>query len=131
MSNSGKPKSNEQIILEICHDVFDAIRSKDVESLANFLADDFIHRNHDGLESGKATFLSGIGTMPVEIMSISGEHLRVSVYGDSAVLTGVQHAGWRQGDGTEGVSSVAFTDVFVLREAVWQMVLAYSVELGS
>ena len=125
------PKTDEQVILGICHDVFDAIRRKDVVLLGQFLADDFVQRGSDGSESGKESFLSGIETMPLEVMSVKGEHLRVSVYGDVAVVTGVQHAAWRQGDVAEGISSVAFTDVFTLRGGRWLMVLAYGVELQS
>ena len=124
------PESNEQIILAICHDVFEAIRRKDVVSLGHFLADDFVQRGSDGSESGKESFLSGIETMPLEVMSVSGEHLRVSIYGDVAIVTGVQHAAWKQ-DAAEGISSVAFTDVFTLRAGTWVMVLAYGVELQS
>ena len=131
MSSSDQGEAIEQTILGTCQDVFDAIRRKDVDSLGRFLADDFVHRTAGGSESGKEEFLSGIGTMPLEVISVRGEHLRVSVYGDVAVLTGVQHAEWRQGDVAEGVSSVAFTDVFVSRGGVWVMALAYGVELRS
>ena len=130
MSNSAKDESNEQIILGICREVFEAIRRKDVVSLSRFLADDFVQRGSDGSESGKEGFLSGIETMPLEVISVDGEHLRVSVYGDVAVVTGVQHAAWKQ-DSAEGISSVAFTDVFTLRGGSWLMVLAYGVELET
>ena len=126
----GNPRTDEQVILGICHDVFDAIRRKDVVLLGHFLADDFVQRGSDGLESGKEGFLSGIETMTLEVISVSGEHLRVSVYGDVAIVTGVQHAAWKQ-DAAEGISSVAFTDVFTLRGGSWLMVLAYGVELQS
>jgi ketosteroid isomerase-like protein len=129
MSSSAPVESHEQTILSICQAVFEAIQRKDVESLARFLGDDFVQRSHEGSEAGKDAFLSGIGTMPLEVLSVRGEHLKVSIYGDIAVLTGLQHAEWRQGDAAEGVSSVAFTDVFALREGGWLMVLAYGVEL--
>ena len=119
----------ERIILGIEQEVFDAIRRKDVGELGRFLAPDFVHRGPDGAESGKEDFLRGVAAMPVEVVSVRGEHERVSVYGEVAVLTGVQRAEWRQGDAAEGVSSVAFTDVFALRGGEWLLVLAYGVEL--
>lgn len=130
----GIPNLNEgveQVILGIGREVFTAIRRKDVSSLARFLADDFVHRTPDGSESGREEFLRGVAEMPVEVVSVRGEHQRVSVYGDVAVLTGVQRAEWRQGGGAAGVSVVAFTDVFALRGGGWLMVLAYGVELQS
>ena len=131
MSSSDQSKTVEQIILEIEQAVFTAIRQKDVDSLRRFLASDFAHRSPDGSEAGKEEFLHGIAAMPVEVRSIRGEYQKVSVFGDVAVLTGVQRAEWRQGDAAEGVSSVAFTDVFALRESEWLMVLAYGVEIES
>lgn len=131
MSISDSDEGAGQVILGIGREVFTAIRRKDVSSLGRFLADDFVHRTTDGSESGKGEFLRAVAEMPVEVVSIRGEHQRVSVYGEVAVLTGVQRAEWRQGDGAEGVSLVAFTDVFALRGGEWLMVLAYGVELQS
>ena len=131
MSSSGSREAVERLILGIEEEVFTAIRQKDVLSLRRFLADDFVHRGPDGAEAGREEFLLNISAMPVEVVSVRGEHQRVDVYGEVAVLTGVQRAEWRQGDAAEGVSSVAFTDVFVRRGDAWLMVLAYGVELQS
>ncbi len=131
MSSSGHDEAIKQSILGLGQEVFTAIRRKDVDSLRLILAEDFIHRCPDGSESGREDFLRGISAMPVEVSSIRGEHQRVNIYGDVAVLTGVQRAEWRQGDVAEGVSSVAFTDVFAMRGGEWRMVLAYGVELPS
>ncbi|MBC8032455.1 MAG: nuclear transport factor 2 family protein [Pyrinomonadaceae bacterium] len=121
----------EQIVLGIEQKVFTAIQRKDVELLGSFLSEDFVHRTSNGSESGKDDFLRSISAMPVEVVSIRGEHQRVDVYGEVAVLTGVQHAEWRQGDDVKGISSVAFTDVFALRDGKWLMALAYSMDLES
>jgi ketosteroid isomerase-like protein len=129
MSSSGQGGAVERIIHGIGQEVFTAIRLKDLTSLRHILAEDFVHRTPDGSESGREEFLAGIGAMPMEVTDIRGEHLKVSVYGDVAVMTGVQHAGWRQEGVAEGVSSVAFTDVFALRGGRWLMVLAFGVEL--
>lgn len=122
-------EASEQIILGIEQEIFTAIRQKNVLSLGRLLADDFVHRAPDGSELTKEVFLRNISAMPVEVSSIEGEHQRVDTYGEVAVLTGVQRAEWRQGDGAEGVSSVAFTDVFRFRDDRWLLVFAYSVEL--
>ena len=120
-----------QIILRIEQEVFRAIQHKDVDSLGRFLAEDFIHRSPDGTTSAKSAFLQNVASMPVEVVSIGGEHQNVDIYGEVAVLTGVQRAGWRQDDITEGVSVVAFTDVFAWRSDRWLMVLAYTIELEN
>lgn len=129
MSASEHTEAVEQLILEIEQEVFTAIRQKDVVSLGRFLADEFVHRGPDGAEAGKEDFLRNVSAIPVEVVSVRGEHQRVDVYGEVAVLTGVQRAEWRQGDAAQGTSSVAFTDVFVRRGDRWLMVLAYGIEL--
>jgi hypothetical protein len=130
MSNSDEMDGDRQIVFDIGREIFDAIRQKDVDSLGRHLADDFIYRTPDGAESGKAEFLRSIGEMPLDITSIKGEHLKVNRYDETvAVMTGVQRAGWRQGDDASGISSVAFTDVFILSEGRWLLALAYGVEL--
>lgn len=121
----------EQLLLGIGQEIFSAIQRKDAESFGRFLADDFVHRSRDGAATGKADFLRGVRELPVEILSISGENERVDVYGEVAVVTGVQRAEWRQGDGAEGVSLGAFTDVFCRREGKWMLVLAYNVDLEN
>ncbi len=120
-----------QVILGIGQELFSAIQRKDAESFGRFLADDFIHRSRDGSVTGRSDFLRGISELPVEILSVSGENERVDVYGEVAVVTGVQRAKWRQGDGVEGVSLGAFTDVFCRREGKWMLVLAYNVDLEN
>lgn len=131
MTSSHEHEDIEEIILGIEQEVFTALQHKDVDSLARFLAIDFVHRSPDGSESGKEEFLRSISGMPVEVISVRGEHQNVDLYGEMAVLTGVQRAEWRQGDVATGVSSVAFTDVFAKRGNTWLMVLAYGVELPS
>ena len=116
-------------ILRIEQSVFNAIQQKDSKTLAGYLAEEFVHRSPDGSELSRDQFLKNIAALPVTIVSIRGEHEKVSVFGDVVVLTGVQVAEWEQNETEKGVSSVAFTDVFVRRDGAWRMVLAYGVDL--
>ena len=120
-----------QIILKLNQEVMAAIKNKDAATLDPLFADEFIYRTHFGAEAGKAEFLQSIASMPLEILAVRGEELKVNVYGETAVLTGVQHAEARPLAGEAEESVVAFTDVFVKREGRWLMVLAYGVELPS
>jgi ketosteroid isomerase-like protein len=123
--------SAEQTILQIELRTMDAIKNKDTATLSSFVADDFIHRTPNGNESNKSDFLKGIAALPLEVLSISGDHLKVNVYGDSAVLTGVQKVTVRNTDGQKESGAAAFMDVFVKRQGEWIMVLAYSVDLPA
>jgi ketosteroid isomerase-like protein len=121
----------EAAVLQIESDIMAAIKNKDAAALGPMLAEEFIYRTHFGAEADKAAFLESITQFPVEILSLRGEELRVNVFGETAVLTGVQVAEARPPEGETEESAVAFTDVFVRRDGRWLMVLAYGVELPS
>ena len=131
MSDSMNASEVVEAILQLERDIMAAIKNKDAPTLAPMLTDDFIYRTHFGAEADKAEFLKSIASFPVEIISIHGEELKVNVYGETAVLTGVQLAKARAAEGEVEESAVAFTDVFVRREGQWLMILAYGVELPS
>lgn len=121
----------DEEVLAIEREIMAAIRSKDAAALEPMLADDFCYRTHFGAETDKAGFLQSVTSTPFEILSLHGEELNVNIYGDTAVLTGVQIAEARPPEGEKEESVVAFTDVFVRRDGRWLMVLAYGVELPS
>jgi hypothetical protein len=125
------PASDERAILELEKETFEAIRKKDAPTLGRILDDQFVYRSPHGTDVCKADFIEAVTGLPVMILSIWGEHLQVNIYGEAAVLTGVQHAKVLTEDGTEAVSSVAFTDVFIKRLNGWAMALAFGVELGA
>lgn len=118
-------------ILQLEREIMSAIKNKDAATLETMVADDFIYRTHFGAESNKTQFLQSIASIPVEILAVRGEELKVNVYGDTAILTGVQIAAARVPEGEPEEGAVAFTDVFVRRDGRWVMVLAYAVELPS
>ena len=127
--NAGADVASE--VLQVEHDIMAAIKGKDAVALEPMLADDFVYRTHFGAEANKAEFLQSVASFPVEILSIHGEELKANVYGETAIITGVQHAEARVPEGGLEESAVAFTDVFVRRDGRWLMALAYGVELPS
>lgn len=130
MTNSNNTSAGaDKAILQLERDIMAAIKNKDAATLEPMLADDFVYRTHFGAEADKAEFLKSIASFPVKIISIRGEELKVNVYGETAVLTGVQLAKASAPEGKVEDSAVAFADVFVRREGRWLMVLAYGVEL--
>ena len=119
----------EQKILQLEHETMEAIKNKDTEALSRILAEDFIFRSPAGPDLTRDQFLSSIKAFPVKAQAIWGEELKVKVYGQTAVLTGVQRARTASADGEEETSAGAFTDIFIRRKGRWLMVLAYSVDL--
>ncbi len=129
MAEVGTGVSDEGTIRRLEGEIITAIKSKNGAALGALVADDFVYRRPGAEESGKAEFIRGILTLPVEITTLDGEQLKVSIFGDIAVLTGVQRATTKS-DGREETSAVAFVDVFAKRDGRWQIVLAHGVDLA-
>jgi ketosteroid isomerase-like protein len=121
----------EEEILRIENDLFAAIRDKDTKRLDNILAEDFVYRNPMTGEQARADFLAAISTLPMKIISVWSEDMKVNVYSDVAIMTGTQKAKVRNTDGTEVTGSTAFTDIFVRRNGKWVLTLAHGVDLPS
>ncbi|HEX8649376.1 MAG TPA: nuclear transport factor 2 family protein [Pyrinomonadaceae bacterium] len=120
----------EQIILQLEHETMEAIKNKDTEALSRILAEDFIFRSPAGPDLTRDQFLNSIKAFPVKVQAIWGEELKVKVYDQTAVLTGVQRARTASTEGKEEETSAgAFTDIFIRRKGRWLLVLAYSVDL--
>ena len=130
MADARQPGRTVASILRLEKEIMGHIRAKDTRALERLLTADFVYRT-PGAELGRADFLKGIASVPGRITSVEGEGLRVSVYGETAVLTGVQRARVRADDGSEEEGLSAFTDVFVKRRGRWRLALAYGVELPA
>ena len=117
-----------EAVLHLESEIMDAIRDRDLKALESILGEDFVYRTPDA-EVGRADFLTSIKALPGRILSVEGVGLRVKVYGETAVLTGVQRTVLRTDNGTEHESRIAFTDVFFKRRGRWQLALAHGVDL--
>src|SRR5215471_17627473 len=119
-----------QAILLLEEEIFGAVKSQDAGVLERVLADDFVYRS-PGRQVARDDFLKLCATFPYEIISIQGEDLSVNVYGDIAVITGLQVAKTAGGEGEKETSAVAFTDVFVKGKGKWMLSLAHAVDLPA
>jgi uncharacterized protein (TIGR02246 family) len=128
MGDTRQPRRTVEAVLRLEREIMDAIRAKDAKALGYILTADFVYRT-PGSELSRAEFLNNIASFPGQILSVEGSGQRVSVYGDTAVLTGVQHARVRTEGGAEQTGINAFTDIFVKRRGRWRLALAYGVDL--
>ena len=130
MTDARRPRRTVASILHLEREIMKHIRAKDTRALERLLTADFVYRT-PGAELSREDFLKGVASVPGRITSVEGEGLRVSVYGETAVLTGVQKAVVRTDDGVEHTGTNAFTDIFVKRRGRWRLALAYGVELPA
>jgi ketosteroid isomerase-like protein len=130
MADARQPKRTVEAILRLEKEIMSHIRAKDTRALERLLTADFVYRT-PGAELTRADFLKGIASVPGRITAVEGEGLRVSVYGETAILTGLQRARVRADDGSEQEGVSAFTDVFVKQNGRWRLALAFGVELPA
>ena len=128
--NSEELAEAQQALLLLEEEIFTAVKNRDTDALERVLTDDFVYRSL-GRQVARDDFLKLCAAFPYEIISIQGEDLSVNVYGDIAVITGLQIAKTAGGESEEETSAVAFTDVFVKQKGKWMLSLAHAVDLGG
>ncbi|MGE0132871.1 MAG: nuclear transport factor 2 family protein [Blastocatellales bacterium] len=124
-----KLSKTQQEILQVEEEIFTAVKNQDTQTLERILTDDFIYRSPGNPAVVKEDFLKLAASFPLKIVSVWGEEMKVNVYGNTAVLTGLQLAKTSDNDGKEKTSAVMFTDVFVKRKGKWMLSLAHAVDL--
>lgn len=127
--DSEKLPQTQQAILQVEQEVFTAVKNQDTSALERILTDDFVYRSPGSQEVAKADFLKLSASFPYKIVSIWGEEMKVNVYGNTAVMTGLQFATTQTSEGKEETSVVMFTDVFVKQKGKWMLSLAHAVDL--
>jgi uncharacterized protein (TIGR02246 family) len=99
----------------------DAQKAGDAANVAPLLADNFINTDVDGNRSGKSELLSNLKGGKWEQNEIS--HVKVSVYGDTAIATGAWAGRGVDGDGTKVDRRERWTDTWVkTKDGKWQCV---------
>jgi len=128
--NSEELAEAQQALLLLEEEIFAAVKNRDTDALERVLTADFVYRS-PGRQVARDDFLKLCAAFPYEIISIQGEDLSVNVYGDIAVITGLQVAKTAGGEGEKETSAVAFTDVFVKQKGKWMLSLAHAVDLPA
>jgi ketosteroid isomerase-like protein len=118
-------------ILKLEGEIMKAIRLKDAAPLGRILSDDFVMRTPGQPELGKAAFIKAITSIPVTVVDVRGDEFGISIYGNVAILTGIQRVVTKDGAGAPETSAGAFTDVFVKRAGRWWLTMAHGVDLPA
>ncbi|NUM78713.1 nuclear transport factor 2 family protein [candidate division KSB1 bacterium] len=119
---------NEQEVRDAFSQFADAFVKADTVVLRAMLADDYVHTNANGGVLDKTRWLAFAKTRhedlksgKVKIDTYRNDDLRIRVYGETAVVTGLNTTiGIR--DGKEWKMHLRFTNIWVKREARWQRV---------
>lgn len=114
--------SDEQTVLLVTQGWIDADERHDRAALDKIIASDFVGTAPRGRTVYKRDIIPAEGTTEGHSLGISGEDIKVRVFGDTAIVTGrgVPKTPERAEQG-----ELRFTVVFVKRTGLWQMVAAH------
>ncbi len=122
--------SDQETLIQMERDWDAAFQTRDVATIANLLADEFIATYSDGSRGDKAKELSIAATFNQQVDSRRLEDFIVKVYGDTAVVWMTQHlVGPVQGRPTE--ITYQYVDMWVLRDGRWQCVASQSTKVTA
>jgi ketosteroid isomerase-like protein len=119
----GQTRGTEQELIALEHTWKDAVVKRDAAALQRLYADEYVSTDQEGLVWTKAQDIA-IDTDTAafsRVMSYKLDDLKVRVYGDVAVVTGLNMS---KGTlfGKAASTKSRFTDVFVKRDGHWQCV---------
>jgi hypothetical protein len=107
-------------LVSLSEQLASAISRRDVATVRGFLADGFVQRPAGGAAVDTEAFLANIARIPGDIVFVKVEQLTVDIWGDSAIVTGVQQARLEI-DGSIVNDRRAFVDWFVKETGDWKL----------
>lgn len=111
--------SEEQELLKLEHDWWEAYKQRNTQTLDRLVAEDFIFTDDEGQVYDKPKFIA-LALQQVVTAYTLGD-MRIRVYGDTGVVTCPSN--WHYNIGGKDVSwEFRSTDVFVKRQGHWQAV---------
>jgi len=113
--------ADDSTFIKLQHDWAEARKNADLAFLENFYAKEFTVGTMDGGESSRAKDLSMFSSGDLKPSVITDEEMQVHIYGQAALVTGVEHL---EGSykGHTGKFDLRFANTFVYRDGHWQLV---------
>ncbi len=118
-------------ILQVQQRFWSALQSPSTPDFEAILAENYRCISPLQPDQNRNEFIRTLVSMPLMVKSITCDNLQVDVWGDVAVLTGVQiaHMSFSNGEGV--VDKIAITNVFNRISEEWLMVLSHAVSLPT
>jgi hypothetical protein len=118
-SSAGATTSRTLIALE--NRWMAALQNSDVAVLNSILADTYVDTDEDGQRTDKQGALAAVKSGP-QLQSVKFSGIRVYVYGDAAVVTGMQNGAL---NGQSPMPTILFTDTFIRQNGHWRAVASH------
>lgn len=114
-------QNEEQNIKRLEREKSEALIKKDVSSLRQIIADDFVGIESTGTAVDKIKFIGDVETGSEKVQSVSHENIKVRISGDAAIVTGHTNIVRAKENGSQN-AQVFFTNVWTKRAGQWQIV---------
>ncbi len=124
------PNSVEQILLQLERDWSQADIHKDSAALDRILAEDWIGIDFEGTVLTKSQALDGLASDSGSLETTVLRDMKVRIYGNTAIVTGTDLEK-SEYHGKDSSGKYLWTDVFVLRNGLWQAVSSQSTKLAA
>jgi ketosteroid isomerase-like protein len=122
--------SVEQELMNLEQDWAKAYVQHDLVALGRLEADDIIYTDPDGAIMTKAQDLDDVKSGAFVAASFVVDEMKVSVYGDAAVITG-RSTIKAQYKGKDGSGQFRWTDTWIRRHGVWQCVASHASKIAE
>ena len=113
----------QQEIIELEHAKDKAYQTGDKQLLDRLYADDYVAISSTGAETTKKTILDFF-VRPNIFESHTSTELSIRIFGDTAVVTGLQKRKFYKDIKPGGEDFLRFTDIYVLQQGQWKIVAA-------
>lgn len=113
------------------HGIWPALQRRDVPAWQQLLADDYVYRTPGEPDLDKPAFIERITSFTATVLFIGSEDLRVDVFGETAIVTGVQRAVIELPSRFTIEDFTMVNNVFVRRASRWLMVLSHAMNLPA
>jgi ketosteroid isomerase-like protein len=123
LGQNDDPQASKLMVLE--HLWNEAQVQRDAHALEGMIADHFVNTEYDGEVSDRQKFLADIADPQFQPTSMTLRDMQVSLYKETAVITGIYHAKGTVG-GKPYDHSGRFTDTWVFGNGHWMCVASHT-----
>ena len=119
---------DEQAVRGVLDSWLKALERSDTIALKRIIADDYLITVADGRVLNREQDLAPIIAGRLQFLSAKTDSLRIRIFGNAAIVTGVGTYTVKMGDKSPVIRE-RFTDVYIKRDGVWQPVSSHSTPL--
>jgi ketosteroid isomerase-like protein len=109
-------------VKKVDRELTEAVIKGDAKVVDRLTSEDYIHTTPHGKVHGKESILKGLTTGRLTFEKIDDSDVKVSIYGDTAVITGVSKMKGKSNSRGEFHEEYRWTRVYVLSDGKWRTV---------